>query len=78
MPRNYKRDSSNQNSVPQTPSESDEIKSNSYHQSSPINNTNYKTKSNKKSKEPLRTNSIQNLKLKNESTSTSKMIVNNH
>ena len=46
MPRNYKRDSSNQNSVPQTPSESDEIKSNSYHQSSPINNTNYKTKSN--------------------------------
>ena len=73
MPRTYKRDSSNQNSEPQTPSESDETnKSRSYRQRPPISNSNSKPQSNKMSKEPSRTNSIQNLNSKNDSSNTSK------
>ena len=72
MPRSYKKDSSNPNSEPQTPTESDDNKSRSYRQRPPINNTNSKPQSNKMSKEPSRTNSIQNLNSKNDSSNTSK------
>jgi len=72
MPRSYKKDSSNPNSEPQTPTESDDNKSRSYRQRPPINNTNSKPQSNKMSKESSRTNSIQNLNSKNDSSNNSR------